>query len=703
MRQWHAAVAVALPFLILIAVSELDAAPPVPKAKDPASGKGTPASPASPADPKAVPVDSALATILRTEFWAPENPTELYPLLAHSSAPIRQRAALALARLRPPQMTKHLSPLLADPDPAVRRQAAFALGQSGDSLAVRPLSAAIGDSVAAVAAEAAFGLGRLGGKTAGDQLAALLKRDPGESWPNGARIQAAAAQGLARMADSTRMNPLLAALAAKRPASVTANLIEALEKIPRQTPESALLPHLTAPSPLVRARTARALGKITDRKDAGAVATGLAQALDDPEWRVRSEAARALGDRRDPVARPALGAHLHDASPHVRECIATALGILGPGASSEVEDALLAASTDTAIGTRRAAVLALGKVLGPRAKSTLATRMDDLSPFVAAAAVSAYAEAMGPEARDPLLARLDPGQPALVRLAAIAGLVEIQNPMIDPNLIQLLGDDDWVVASAAAEALGERRSQAAEPGLIAAARRYREFETVEARVAAVAALGRVGTVKSEATLIDALGDPDPRLREQARASADSLARHGVVLSPKLENMLGTARTESRRLPLGKSPAAFPLSKLPAVRRAKIVTPRGTIALELLPEVAPMAVESFVELAESGFHSGGVFHRVVPNFVIQGGCPRHDGYGGPAYALRAEVSGEPYETGALGMADAGLDTGGSQFFITHSPQLRLDARYTLFGRVTAGMAVVDRILQGDTFKIDIEPE
>src|SRR4029453_9737194 len=154
---------------------------------------------------------------------------------------------------------------------------------------------------------------------------------------------------------------------------VAGEVIEALEKTPRHVPESALLPHLTAPSPLVRARTARALGKITDRNNAGAVATGLGQALDDPEWRVRAEAARALGDRRDAVARPALAAHVRDSSPHVRECVATALGTLGPEAGSEVDDAFLPSSTDTATGTRRAAVLALGKVLGTRAKSTLAS------------------------------------------------------------------------------------------------------------------------------------------------------------------------------------------------------------------------------------------------------------------------------------------------------------------------------------------
>jgi HEAT repeat protein/cyclophilin family peptidyl-prolyl cis-trans isomerase len=684
--------------LLATAADPAGAAPPPTKA----SPEGGPSGPGDSGRPAPAPAAAeALAEILRSEFAPDPDFDRLFALLEDPDPALRSRAALALARLKPPAVAARLVPLLSDPDPAVRRQSAFALGQSGDSLAVRPLVTATADSAAQVAAEAAFALGRLGGRAAGDHLTALIARLPDEEWPSGARIQAAAAQGLARMADSTRVPSLVAALAAGRPAGVTANLIEALEKSPRQAPEGALLPHLGSPSPLVRARAARALGKISDRTPAGAAA--LTRALDDPEWRVRADAARALGERRDTSARQALAAHVRDASPHVRECAVTALGVLGPGASPEIEEALIHASTDPEVGPRRAAVSALGSVLGKQAKSTLLARADDLSPFVAAAAVGAYAGALGPEAWSELVARLDPSEPALVRLTALGALAELEDPRVDPLLLQALADEDWVIAATAAEALGERRTTAAEPALLAAADRARDFERTEARAAAIAALGSIGSRRSEAGLADALVDPDPRVREAARASVDSLRARGIATTPQLENAVGSGRAMDPRLPLGQSPAAFPLSAPPATRRARIVTPRGTIALELLPEIAPMTVASFVELAQSGFYAGGVFHRVVPDFVIQGGCPRHDGYGGPPYALRAEPSAEPYATGALGMADAGLDTGGSQFFITHSPQLRLDGRYTLFGRVTAGMAVVDAIQVGDTFQIEIDGE
>ena len=100
------------------------------------------------------------------------------------------------------------------------------------------------------------------------------------------------------------------------------------------------------------------------------------------------------------------------------------------------------------------------------------------------------------------------------------------------------------------------------------------------------------------------------------------------------------------------------------------------------------------LARSGYFRGTRFHRVVPNFVAQDGDPRDDGNGGPGYAIRDEMNRRRYDRGAVGMALSGPDTGGSQYFITHSPQPHLDGHYTVFGRVVNGFDVLDRIVQGD---------
>ena len=129
---------------------------------------------------------------------------------------------------------------------------------------------------------------------------------------------------------------------------------------------------------------------------------------------------------------------------------------------------------------------------------------------------------------------------------------------------------------------------------------------------------------------------------------------------------------------------------------------GTIILELFPDKAPKTVANFLQYVQEGFYDGILFHRVVPNFVVQGGCPIGNGWGDPGYELRCEYNPLRYERGSVGMAHAGKDTGGSQFFITHSVQPHLDGRYTIFGRVMEGMDVVDAIQVEDVIqKVQIE--
>jgi len=134
-------------------------------------------------------------------------------------------------------------------------------------------------------------------------------------------------------------------------------------------------------------------------------------------------------------------------------------------------------------------------------------------------------------------------------------------------------------------------------------------------------------------------------------------------------------------------------------RATITTNRGDIVIDLYAEHAPKTVNNFVALARDGFYDGLKFHRVIPNFMIQGGDPSGNGTGGPGYRFEDETAGNPlrHETGVLSMANAGPNTNGSQFFITHSPQPHLDGRHTVFGKVVEGQDVVDAVRQGDTME------
>jgi peptidyl-prolyl cis-trans isomerase B (cyclophilin B) len=145
-----------------------------------------------------------------------------------------------------------------------------------------------------------------------------------------------------------------------------------------------------------------------------------------------------------------------------------------------------------------------------------------------------------------------------------------------------------------------------------------------------------------------------------------------------------------------SPPAMQIDTKKKVQ-ATIETNRGNIEVQLFPEHAPKTVNNFVFLAREGFYDGLSFHRVINDFMIQGGDPTGSGRGGPGYRFEDETRGNPlrHETGVLSMANAGPNTNGSQFFITHAPQPHLDGKHTVFGKVTSGMDVVNSIRQGDT--------
>lgn len=128
-------------------------------------------------------------------------------------------------------------------------------------------------------------------------------------------------------------------------------------------------------------------------------------------------------------------------------------------------------------------------------------------------------------------------------------------------------------------------------------------------------------------------------------------------------------------------------------KAIMETTKGTITLELFDDAAPNTVKNFTDLANKGFYNGLSFHRVIPNFMIQGGCPEGTGTGGPGYKIKCEINDNRHEPGSLSMAHAGRDTGGSQFFICHTACPHLDGQHTVFGK-TADMDVVNAIDKGD---------
>jgi cyclophilin family peptidyl-prolyl cis-trans isomerase len=271
--------------------------------------------------------------------------------------------------------------------------------------------------------------------------------------------------------------------------------------------------------------------------------------------------------------------------------------------------------------------------------------------------------------------------------SVLGALARMKPPDLEALLLARIKDPDFGVRGAAATHLRDMRTPAGADALRQAYKTGEADSAYGARASALAALTAYGAAEALETLKAALADKDWAVRVRA---AELMAK----LSPGGDH----------RAAIGPAPAAATATyddpQLIAPQyspHAFIETAKGTIEIELAVLDAPQTARNFMALARKGFFNGLSIHRVVPNFVVQDGDPRGDGQGGPGYTIRDELNDRPYLRGTVGMALAWRDTGGSQFFITHSPQPHLDALYTAFGHVVNGMDVVDRIQQGDVIE------
>ncbi|MGI8883754.1 MAG: peptidylprolyl isomerase, partial [Pyrinomonadaceae bacterium] len=228
-----------------------------------------------------------------------------------------------------------------------------------------------------------------------------------------------------------------------------------------------------------------------------------------------------------------------------------------------------------------------------------------------------------------------------------------------------------------------------------------------AQLAILSALVKLDRVQSYESIRLALNAPDYLVRKHA---ANLIKQNDLTKDfSNIEKMVGTvkpydAKTGTRLGQILNTEADYrrAVSRKNGNVEAVLTTEKGKFTIDLMPENAPLTVDNFIKLARSNYFNGVSVHRVVPNFVMQDGDPRGDGNGGPGWSIRDEMNMLPYERGAVGMALSGKDTGGSQWFVTHSPQPHLDGGYTVFGRVNeVDMKIVDQIVRGDKIlKVEI---
>ena len=621
------------------------------------------------------------------------NTAALLPFLTNANPTYRREAALAFASVQAPAAVPGLIPLLRDADPSVRRAAAYALGQTGDSTAVdslrlrvlkepdgvvrRYVHEALGRTVTrrslpelwrveslndtARAAALAWGLSRaaLRGLSSSESIrrTVLILNSP--KLPAQSRL--AAVVGLSR----TRGNDAdLARLA-------EATLLRIAVKDHSYAVRAAAAATLGKLAALPPAPTATGVARAPEKPTAGLVAVLTRLATKDSDYRVRLSALRALP----------FGPETYAAS---RTAVFYALG------HDRAPVALTAAEW----------LLAHAKGESGPSLAALADGNKQASPRVRAALLQAAVRHASPAARPSLTETIRKRYPTAPTVYGKG------------FLLQALAEDPAAFDFVKAEAFAPGQSPAVAGyalGALLTMRRHAEFPA--ARQADFAAAMRLalasGDVAQLGTAAEALTDAKlyPQT-EPADLAALRQAQAKLQLPREIEAWQGLQQALDKLEKVAK-PTPLPIAtaqqhridwavvqSVPLYRQVRLRTSKGIILLELKPNEAPGAVASFVTLINQHFYDNLYFHRVVPNFVAQGGDPRGDGNGSAPYNLRSEFGDLRYEEGSVGLASAGKDTESCQFFITHTPTPHLDGRYPIFAQVVGGLDVVHKLEIGD---------
>lgn len=635
----------------------------------------------------------------------------LVELLGAGEPATASRAALALGRIQDPASIPALVKALNGP---ARREAIFALGQMGlgetwEPALATPITLALLQAGAQSSTEErpliCQSLGRLGDHAAVPFLAAAMES------PDSA-VRQSAAIALGRLKHPDVLAPLGSHVGDPDPevrwriawALAYACDPKASDGV-KEGVRADLRKLLGDTNATARAWACRGLGKLASVAN-WQVLLGLTQ---DSDWMVRVEACGAIEKNGGAEAKVNRAS---ESSPHVRAAVARleaphwgsgqslrdlhdepSVRVAALEAWVKVMAKRLKMRQVPARNSEEAAVVPTGEGAAP-VVDILRFFANEASPLVRAGAASSCAlcaaekgstePAPHAEGAFRIANSLTTDQDVRVQAAAVEALGAFGLDLSRAPLGAALASDDLSVRGSAVGALETIGGAEVVDPLIACYRNSTKREHVEVKEAIVDALAKIEDDRVNPFLLEACRDVQPSVRAKAvkalrarnqEVPADIPPPPPPEVSPLLDRALAL---------LGK-PAP----------EVEIVTSKGTMRAVLDPEAAPIHVANFLDLVGKKFYDNLRWHRVVPNFVIQGGDPRGDGWGDPGYSIRDEISDRHYLRGTIGMPKAGKDTGGCQIFIMHSPAPHLDGRYTIFGQVTEGLDVIDQIEVGDT--------
>ena len=620
-------------------------------------------------------------------------------------------------------------------DPAVRARAAFHLASIGDPGAAPELVPLLVDGERRVRADAAFALGRLEWEGAGEPLVEALER---EEDPE---VRARILEALGLAGDEGAVGRVVLIGPRGQELAWTDALVRAgVRGVRPPGLVPALLARLPDPDPAVRERAAHhfgrapdeeawageldrirealdgyasddpaamhlvlALGRQGDRQDAERLLAWLEEAED---WRIRANAARALGTTgwlEGPGVRAALFRTLDDPAEQVGVAAARALtgGFSFPDEVLHGMEERLRGPTETwRVGVPFLEVLIEFGTVEPVLEWT--GRVEGENPLAAALGIGALARVPGEDVSGLILEMAD-HEHSRIRTAAIRALAErwFLEAMTEEEMLAFFGRflreaEEGPAPSAiyGARALTHTAFQGAGAldELIRVYRARHESGDVQVAAGILTALGEVDEDGAVELLTEALQSPHPRIRREAHRI---LADHP---SGRIPEDLEPPREEALEMDWEI------LADLGAEPRLRLETERGEVVIRMVPDQAPLTVQTLARQARQGLHDGVLVHRLEPNFVFQAGdFAMGDGTGGPGYRIRTELTRVPFRRGVAGIASSGRDTEGSQYFVTHSPQIHLDAGFTAFGWVESGFEAMDLVLAGDRIlRVTVEP-
>jgi cyclophilin family peptidyl-prolyl cis-trans isomerase/HEAT repeat protein len=599
--------------------------------------------------------------------------------LANPNSLHRQRMALALGRIGPltfvdangngeRDANEHqagvdlLAKLVTDADRTVRETAAFALGEIGDMAGADALLQFANDADAGVAAEAVEALSKLAPKLPLARYAPFADA----SRPEGVRVRAVR---------------FLFRFASDEASALAASAVDSNDAPTREAGTYALARRAYAPA--------------RDR---------LHLLLTDANVQTRVYAASALGRIGAKESIEPLMHALRDGHPWVRTNALVAIARIATKDANSIargdsfaQDVLniIALTDDPDPGTRASSIDTLGWYASKSetAKKRLNEIMTGGSRWDRELAVGAWAKQFGDAPAQTSWEKVrvldshykrelasDPDP--MVRSSALGAIPDKEVDAEEAVIVKALADPDVIVRANAIDKYAKLKSR--DVAVLAGAEQKARGDAMnDARLSAISSLAEIDYKDRESFLRSLLADRDP------------VVRH--VAADMIEEKLKKNRPRYTPLPVDRPAAEYVeiVRWSKSLHNATIHMTRGAIEIQLLSQDAPLTTWNFVQLAKKRFFDNTSFMRVVPNFVIQGGDPRNDMSGGPGYSIRDEINLQKYTRAAVGMALSGPDTGGSQFFITHSAQPHLDGGYTIFARVSEGMsAVVDQTERGD---------